>query len=255
MPHPEDELIYKDILLESYQQAIDEGSLEMSLKPALDAFNAINGVVTVGSCEGHPERDVFHATIDLAVSHVKWDKMQRFIEELLPNDGGISAVELRYGSLEDEIQRTVRLRTHPMLVKEKAVEPFKRFAAKLDELTQVGFELGDTVVMSSKRYPDDWPMRCEKCGSANIRIVYSEIAGIKRASYVECLDCKDNEYHEHMNANACPHCYSKMNFDGRGGTYILKEVPDLSNTFTCPNCKSYYVKENNRPKHVTLLEG
>jgi len=254
MFHPEDSAIHKDILLESYQHAIDEGSLEMSLKGALDAFNAVPGVVTVGSCEGHPDREIFCATVDLAVSTAKWNSMQTYIEELLPRDGGISAVGFHYGSLEDEIQQSVRIRTHPMLVKEKAVEPFTRFARKLVELTTPGWSKGDFVVVSAKRHPDDWPHKCHKCGSRKIKIVYSEIAGVKRASRVECFACENNEYRERMNSSACPHCYSKANFDGRGGTFILKATSDSSVTFECSNCKRLYVKENNRPKQVTLLE-
>jgi len=252
MPHPEDESIYKDILLQSFQQAIEEGSLELSLKPALERFNAINGVVTVGSCEGHPERNVLHATVDLAVSDVKWNKIQTYIEDLLPSDGGISSVELHYGSLEDEIQRSVRIQTHLMLVKEKAVQPLIDFANRLDALTKVGgWELGDMVVLSAKRHPADWPRRCEKCGSENIKIVYTEFEGVKRHSWVECFACQEEE----RRSNLCPHCYDRMNFEGtRGGMYMLHELPDVPGTFRCPHCKNAYVKKDNRPVRVTILE-
>ena len=252
MFHPEDSIIHKDILLESYKQAIEEGSLEMSLKPALDQLNSVPGVVTVGSCEGHPDRDIFCATVDLAVSTSKWHKMQRHIEELLPRDGGISAIEFRYGSLEDEIQQNVRIRTHPMLVKEKAIAPLTQLALKLVELTTPGFKTGDLVVMSAKRHPDDWPHSCAECGSRDIKVVFTELAGIKRPSWVECRACQDKEFR----ANTCPYCYDRMKFDGsRGGVYTLFKMPDTPGISRCPHCKHAFVRDGNKPVPIKVVEG
>lgn len=251
--HIEDDTICKEILLQSYQQAIEEGHLEMSLKPALDRFNEVRGVVTTYSCEGHPERDVFHAVVHLAVSDVKWAKMQARIEELLPPTGGIASIEFHYGSGEDEIQRHVCVRTHPMLVKENAVLPLIALANRLDKLTQRGFELGELVVMSAKRYPEDWPRQCAVCGSSDIKVVYSEVAGIKRPCYVECFACQLEAQATDRQQNFCPACYSCMNFDGRGGNYRLQPLSDSTSKYECPNCKCVYTKGPKGPVPVVLL--
>jgi len=250
--HPEDDTIYKDTLLQSYQQAIDEGHLEMSLKPALDRFNEIRGVVTTYSCEGHPERDIFHARVDLAVSRDKWAKMQTFIEELLPRDGGIMSLEFCYHSGEDDIQQHVTVRTHPALVQQKAVKPLIDFADRLEELTKTTFDLGELaepVVAVTKRLPEDWPRKCEKCGSRDIKVTYSDVAGVKRVSYVECDTCQQLEFRR----NTCPRCYGRMSLHGsRGGVYCLQEIPEIPNVFRCPHCKSTYVKGELDPVPIVL---
>jgi len=249
MIHPEDDAIYKDILLESYQQAIDEGHLEMSIKPALDRLNELSGVVTIYSCEGHPERDVFHARVDIAVSRDKWSKMQTYVEELLPSDGGIASLEFCYHSGEDDIQQHVTIRTHPALVKQKAVQPLIDFADRLEKATCTTWPLDDSVVASTRRHPDDWPRNCEKCGSRDIKVVYSEVAGVKRVTYVECFTCQQLEFRR----STCPRCYGRMSLhSNRGGVYTIAEVPGVPNVFRCPHCKSTYVKGESDPIPIVL---
>jgi len=134
MMHPEDEEVYKDILLDSLQQAIDEGCLELSLHPALLELNAVPGVVTVGSCEGHPDRNIFTAFVDLRLSQHKWDTVQAHVDDALERFCGLSQIQFIYYNTEDGMEQEVRILTHPMVIKSAACDAFSALARWLQKL-------------------------------------------------------------------------------------------------------------------------
>jgi len=112
MPAPQhDDEIYKDILLESLEQAIEQGDLEEEILPALRAFNEVTGVVTVQSCSGHPERDIYFAFIDMHICGYLWDWIQDSIQFVLDGDP-VAAIQLHYDTGEEGIQRVMRVRSH-----------------------------------------------------------------------------------------------------------------------------------------------
>lgn len=128
-PQHDDE-IYKDILLESLEQAIEEGDLEEDILPALRAFNEVTGVVTVQSCSGHPERDIYFAFIDMHICEYLWDWIQDSIGFILEDDP-VAAIQLHYDTTAEGIQRVLRVRSHGGTWGEAAVPGFLSIAKKL----------------------------------------------------------------------------------------------------------------------------
>lgn len=255
--HKEDEEIYKDILLGSLDQAIEDDHLEHSLLPALLMLNHIPGVITVSCCEGHPCRNVYSAHIDLNLSKRKWSSLQTNVERVL-GEGGLARVEFHYDQSEEGVQRTARLVTHPNLVRERSLPSFTRAAHVLellhkgaseevpDVVSQVqallrmrgtstsSIDLGFSVAEYDKEL-EGLPTECATCGSPDIKILYYEVGGKKIVNHVECFACQKKADMEKY----CPNCWARP--DGPV-VNTVREDPDAPGTFICPHCDRRYVK-------------